>query len=131
MSLIAIAQAYYMAMQRPRGPAYVSVPSGDWTSLTTPVLPRKVSWEFGPDQDLLAELAAAIKGSSRPAFVFGSAVDSEGAYDLAVAVAERVDAPHGWLRLQAAPHFQRITASLQGSLRQFRRRFPALWNSTI
>ncbi len=89
----AIAQAYYMAMQRPRGPAFVSIPSDDWGRMTLPVAPRKVAWDFAPDAGLLAELAQAIVRSTKPAFVLGAAVDREGAFDLAVRLAERASAP--------------------------------------
>ncbi len=90
---IAIAQGYAMAMQHPRGPVFISIPSDDWAAMTVPVIPRKLTWEFGPDQNLLAELAAAIDASKRPCFVFGPAVDREAAYDLGVALAERANAP--------------------------------------
>ena len=90
---IAIAQGHAIAMQYPRGPVFISIPSGDWAAMTVPVIPRKLTWEFGPDRNLLAELAAAINASRRPCFVFGPAVDREGAYDLGVALAERANAP--------------------------------------
>jgi len=90
---VAIAQAYYMAMQRPSGPTFVSIPTDDWARMTLPVAPRKVAREFAPDPALLAELAEAIVRSSKPAFVLGAAVDRDGAFDLAVRLAERVNAP--------------------------------------
>src|SRR5690242_3370358 len=40
----AIAQAYYMAMQRPCGPTFVSIPADDWSTLTKCPKPRNVSW---------------------------------------------------------------------------------------
>ena len=90
---IALAQGYAMAMQHPRGPVFLSVPSDDWAAITTPVIPRKLSWEFGPDQALLSELAAAIDASQRPCFVYGPSIDREGAFELGVALAERANAP--------------------------------------
>ena len=90
---IAIAQGHAIAMQYPRGPVFISIPSGDWAAMTVPVIPRKLTWGSGPDQTLLAELAAAINASQRPCFVFGPAVDREGAYDLGVTLAERANAP--------------------------------------
>ncbi len=90
---IAIAQGYAIAMQHPRGPVFISIPSDDWAAMTTPVIPRKLTWEFGPDRALVAELASAINASQRPCFVFGPSVDRQGAYDLGVALAERANAP--------------------------------------
>ncbi len=90
---IAIAQGYAIAMQHPRGPVFISIPSDDWAAMTLPVIPRKWTWEFGPDRILVAQLAAAINASQQPCFVFGPSVDREGAYDLGVALAERANAP--------------------------------------
>ena len=45
----AIARAYYVAMQPPCGPTFVSVPIDDWTHQTQPVEARSVSRELGPD----------------------------------------------------------------------------------
>ena len=90
---VAIAQAYYMAMQRPSGPTFVSIPSDDWARLTLPVTPRKVARDFAPDPAPLAELVESLVRSRKPALVFGAAVDREGAFELAVQLAERANAP--------------------------------------
>jgi len=89
----AIEQGYSVAMQHPRGPVFISIPCDDWIAMTVPVTPRKLVWEFGPDQELLSQLGEAINQSVLPAFVLGPAVDREGAYDLGVALAERANAP--------------------------------------
>src|ERR1700722_8092096 len=39
----AIARAYYIAMQPPRGPTFVSIPVDDWDRICDPVEPRQVS----------------------------------------------------------------------------------------
>ena len=39
---LAIARAYYMAMQPPRGPVLVSIPSDDWARPCDPVDPRRI-----------------------------------------------------------------------------------------
>jgi benzoylformate decarboxylase len=82
-----------MAMQRPSGPTFVSIPADDWDRTTLPVAPRKVARGFAPDPAPLAELADAIARSNNPVLVFGSAVDRDGAFDLAVQLAERMNAP--------------------------------------
>ncbi len=88
----AIARAYYVAMQPPCGPTFVSVPIDDWTHPTQPVEARHVSRELGPDPEAIKTLVSALSGSKRPAFVIGPAVDRAQAVDLAVRVAERAKA---------------------------------------
>src|SRR6202166_4152950 len=67
----AIARAYYMAMQPPCGPTFVSVPIDDWTHQTQPIGARIVSRELGPDASAMKALAAALSASNRPALVVG------------------------------------------------------------
>jgi benzoylformate decarboxylase len=88
----AIARAYYLAMQPPCGPTFVSVPIDDWTRQTQPVEPRSVSRELGPDPDAMTALAAVLAASKRPALVVGPAVDRAQAVALMVRVAEKAKA---------------------------------------
>ena len=88
----AIARAYYVAMQPPCGPTFVSVPIDDWTHPTQPVEARHVSRELGPDPEAMKTLAAALAASKRPAFVVGPAVDRAQAVELMVRVAEKARA---------------------------------------
>ena len=89
---LAIARAYYVAMMPPRGPVLVSIPADDWTVLTEPVIPRRVSTHLRPEPALLAQAGDALDASARPAFVIGAAVDRDGAWDEAVRLAERHNA---------------------------------------
>ena len=88
----AIARAYYMAMQPPCGPAFVSVPIDDWTHQTCQIEARQVSRELGPDADAMKALAAALAASKEPALVVGPGVDRAQAVDLMVKVAEKTRA---------------------------------------
>jgi benzoylformate decarboxylase len=88
----AIARAYYVAMQPPCGPTFVSVPIDDWTHPAQPQEARKVSRELGPDAGAMQALAAALASSKRSAFVVGPAVDRAQAVDLMVHVAEKAKA---------------------------------------
>ena len=88
----AIARAYYVAMQPPCGPTFVSVPIDDWTHQTQPLEARSVSREIGPDPDAMKALAAALSKSGRPALVVGPGVDRAQAVDLMVRVAEKTKA---------------------------------------
>ncbi|WP_426436511.1 benzoylformate decarboxylase [Bradyrhizobium genosp. P] len=85
----AIARAYYVAMQPPCGPTFVSVPIDDWNHATQPIEARQVSRELGPDASAMNALGAALAGSKRPALVVGPGVDRAEAVDLMVKVAER------------------------------------------
>ena len=86
---LAIARAYYVAMQEPRGPVLLSIPADDWDRETERVQPRVVSTGSRPEPQVLARIGDALDASERPAFVIGAAVDRGGAWDEAVALAQR------------------------------------------
>jgi benzoylformate decarboxylase len=88
----AIARAYYVAMQPPCGPTFVSVPIDDWTHPAQPLEARAVSREWGPDPEAIQALVTALSASERPAFVVGPAIDRAQAVDLMVRVAEKAKA---------------------------------------
>src|SRR5215470_128494 len=88
----AIARAYYVAMQPPCGPTFVSVPIDDWTRQTEPVEARHVSRELAPATDAMDALVSALAASKNPALVVGPAVDRAQAVELMVRVAERTKA---------------------------------------
>ncbi|HEV2039015.1 MAG TPA: benzoylformate decarboxylase [Casimicrobiaceae bacterium] len=89
---LAIARAYYTAMQPPRGPVLVSVPADDWAKPCEPVHARVVSTEIRPEPRVLDAIGEAIDRSLRPAFVVGAAVDRDGAWNDVVRLAERHNA---------------------------------------
>lgn len=85
----AIARAYYVAMQPPRGPVFVSVPSDDWDRCC-PVLPaRRVAAAVAGDAAMLADTAAALANAAKPALVVGAGVARDEAWDEVIALAER------------------------------------------
>lgn len=86
---LAIARAYYLAMQEPCGPTFVSVPVDDWDKPTDAIQPRTVSRALYPDQTLAGKIASMLDRSERPAFVVGFGVDRNNAWDEVVALAER------------------------------------------
>jgi benzoylformate decarboxylase len=88
----AIARAYYVAMQPPCGPTFVSVPIDDWTHQTQPLEARRVSRQIGPDPDAMKTLIAALSKSERPALIVGPGVDRAQAVELMVSVAEKTKA---------------------------------------
>jgi benzoylformate decarboxylase len=89
---LAIARAYYIAMQQPRGPVLVSIPADDWSRSCEPVAPRRVSTETRPEPAVLAAIGDALDAARRPAFVVGAAVDRDRAWDEVVQLAERHNA---------------------------------------
>ncbi len=88
----AIARAYYVAMQPPCGPTFVSVPIDDWTRPAQAIEARQVSRELGPDTAAMKALVAALSDSKHPALVVGPGVDRAAAVDLIVRVAEKTKA---------------------------------------
>jgi benzoylformate decarboxylase len=88
----AIARAYHIAMQPPRGPTFVSIPEDDWDVEAAPVEARVVAGEFVGDDRALAVVAAALGASTRPALVVGPGIDRDRAWDVAVELAERTGA---------------------------------------
>jgi benzoylformate decarboxylase len=89
----AIARAYYLAMQPPCGPTFVSVPVDDWDRPTEALSTRSVSTAVRGDPALLACLGDALDQARRPALVVGDGVDRDGAWNLAVSLAERYSTP--------------------------------------
>jgi benzoylformate decarboxylase len=89
---LAIARAYYIAMQQPRGPVLVSIPADDWDKPCEPLAARTVSTETRPEPRVLGAIGDALDAAQRPVFVVGAAVDRDGAWDDVLALAERHNA---------------------------------------
>ncbi len=85
----ALARAYYIAMQEPRGPVFVSIPADDWDVSATPIELRQIGFETRPEPRLLAQIGEALEAAQSPAFVVGAAVDRGQAFDAVQALAER------------------------------------------
>lgn len=84
----AIARAYYMAMQPPRGPVMVSVPLGDWDAPAMDLPRRHVDTRLGCDEEALDDLAGQLNAARRPVIVAGPGIDIDGAWDSTVRLAE-------------------------------------------
>src|SRR5215510_1093423 len=83
----AIARAYYVAMQAPCGPTFVSIPVDDWDRTTDRVPGRTVSRVRYPDPALLDAAGDALYRSTRTAIVVGPGVDRDGAWNEVTALA--------------------------------------------
>jgi benzoylformate decarboxylase len=88
----AIARGYYLAMQPPRGPVFISIPMDDWTHECNPVAARSVAATVLPDPEALNGVVHALDASRNPAFVVGAQIEEDGAWCEAVALAEHLDA---------------------------------------
>jgi benzoylformate decarboxylase len=88
----AIARAYYIAMQPPRGPTLVSIPVDDWDRACQPISTRQVSTIVRGDPGLLGQVARALSEASRPVFVVGAGVARDDAWDEVITLAERHNA---------------------------------------
>jgi benzoylformate decarboxylase len=86
---LALARAYYIAMQPPRGPTFVSVPVDDWDRLCEPVEARQVSEVLRGDPALIETVARELGVAQRPVFVVGAGVARDDAWDEVIALAER------------------------------------------
>ncbi len=89
----AIARAYYIAMEPPRGPTFVSVPVDDWDRRCLPIAARQVSRRIAGDPALLAAVAEVLRTARRPAIVVGASVARDDAWDETLALAEEHRAP--------------------------------------
>ncbi|MFZ1106679.1 MAG: benzoylformate decarboxylase, partial [Hyphomicrobiaceae bacterium] len=88
----AIAKAYYIAMQPPRGPVLVSVPLSDWDETAQPLPEREIEGAFAPAPEALDKLARRLDAAREPAIVVGPVVDADGAWHATVRLAERLQA---------------------------------------
>src|SRR5436190_3790841 len=91
----AIARATHVATLPPKGPVFVSIPMDDWAAEVDEdaaghQLGRVVS---GAAAAPVADLAGALADASNPVMVAGPDVDASGAWDVAVALAEKAALP--------------------------------------
>jgi benzoylformate decarboxylase len=89
---LAIARAFHVAMQAPRGPTFVSIPIDDWERPCPPLVPARVHGRTGADPLALDDVAAMLGAAERPVIVAGAGVANNGARDSLVAFAERIKA---------------------------------------
>jgi len=89
----AIARAYYVAMQAPCGPTFVSIPVDDWDRECEPLAARTVSRSIHGEPELLQECAAALNHATNPVIVVGASVARSGAWAETIALAEKHRAP--------------------------------------
>jgi benzoylformate decarboxylase len=90
----AIARAIHAASLPPKGPAFVSIPMDDWAAevdagAVRHASERSLAGAAAADPEAVADLARRLEAARAPALVAGPDVDASGAWDVAVALAER------------------------------------------
>ena len=91
----AIDRAWALARTPPAGPVFVSVPMDDWDApAPDPArIPGEVFAGGRADEATLNAVAARLARARRPVIVAGAGIDRAGAWDAAVALADRLGAP--------------------------------------
>ena len=94
----ALARAIHLAGLPPRGPAFVSIPMDDWDAevdeeAVRHQTTRTVGGRAVPAPERVRSLADRLAGASNPVFVAGPDVDASGAWDFAIALAEKQRLP--------------------------------------
>jgi benzoylformate decarboxylase len=95
---LALARATHIASLPPRGPAFVSIPMDDWRAEVDDgdvghAIARSVIGRAVADPEVVRSLADRLAAAKNPAMVAGPDVDASGAWDAAVALAERQRLP--------------------------------------
>src|SRR5271154_3597244 len=88
----AIARGYYLAVQPPMGPVFISIPMDDWTHQCQPLAHREVTQTVLPDPAALDEVVHALDSSRSPALVVGSQIEEDRGWHEVVALAEHLNA---------------------------------------
>jgi benzoylformate decarboxylase len=94
----ALARATHLAALPPAGPAFVSIPMDDWGAEVDAgdaalLTGRAVSARAAADPEAVRALARRLERAERPVLVAGPGIDAAGAWDTAVALAERQRLP--------------------------------------
>jgi benzoylformate decarboxylase len=94
----ALARATDLASLPPKGPTFVSIPMDDWDAeveedYARAAIERRTTGAAGADPEAVAALARRLEAAANPVMVAGPDIDASGAWDLAVALAERQRLP--------------------------------------
>ena len=89
----AIERAYHVAMTPPLGPTFVSIPMDDWKADVPGRQARQMHRQSHVDPTGIAAAAERLRTARNPLLIVGAGVDRAGAWDEAVALAERLQAP--------------------------------------
>lgn len=88
----AIARGYYLAMQPPMGPVFISIPMDDWTRECPGLTVREVSQVVEPDSAALDEVVRALNASRKAVLVVGAQIEEDHGWHETLALAEHLNA---------------------------------------
>src|ERR1700691_3638358 len=88
----AIARGYYLAMQPPMGPVFISIPMDDWNHEWPTLTAREITQTVLPDPAALDEVVRALNLSRNPTIVTGSQIEEDQGWHEVVALAEHLNA---------------------------------------
>jgi benzoylformate decarboxylase len=93
----ALARGIHLASLPPRGPVFLSVPMDDWDAEAPEeaqhAISRRVTGRAVAAPEVVEDLARRLDAASNPVLVAGPDIDASGAWDTAVALAERQRLP--------------------------------------
>ncbi|MGH2950856.1 MAG: benzoylformate decarboxylase, partial [Solirubrobacterales bacterium] len=94
----ALARGIHTAGLPPKGPVFVSIPMDDWDAevdddYARHAIGRSAIGRASADGDAVRELATRLEAAANPVLVAGPDIDASGAWDVAVALAERQRLP--------------------------------------
>jgi benzoylformate decarboxylase len=94
----ALARATHLASLPPKGPTFVSIPMDDWEvdiedDYARAAIQRRATGPGAPDPQAIADLARRLEAASSPVLIAGPDIDASGAWEAAVALAERQRLP--------------------------------------
>ena len=94
----ALARGIHLASAPPKGPAFVSVPMDDWNREVSAeeaalVAARRVDSRAGAGPEAVTALARRLEAAESPVMIAGPDIDASGAWEDAVALAERQTLP--------------------------------------
>ncbi len=88
----AIARGYYLAMQPPMGPVFISIPMDDWNHECPAVAVREISPTVLADPAALDAVVRALNASRHPVLVAGAQIEEDGGWQEVLALAEHLQA---------------------------------------
>lgn len=122
----ALIRAFHIALTPPTGPVFVSIPVDDWDrDCPMPALPV-LSLTCFPDPAGIARIAGMLDNAGRAALVLGAGVARCGAWDQAIALAERTGADVWVAPLTGREVFPENHARFAGFLPGYEERLIAL-----
>ena len=94
----ALARATHLATLPPKGPVLVSIPMDDWNveledDYARAAVERRTTGRAAGDPEAITDLARRLEAAANPVLIAGPDVDASGAWDAAVALAERQRLP--------------------------------------